>query len=101
MTNLLTGHQGRVVIGSADNENGLAPTVILNPSKDSELMKTEIFGPILPIISFQKFDEVVSTINQGGKPLAIYYFGAVWSSNLTRLEKETSSGALVTNDTLF
>lgn len=40
-------------------------------------------------------------INQNEKPLAVYYFGKSNSANYKRLEKETSSGALVTNETLF
>jgi aldehyde dehydrogenase (NAD+) len=44
---------------------------------------------------------VIAKINSGDKPLAVYYFGTCWGSNRSRLEKETSSGALVTNDTLF
>lgn len=40
-------------------------------------------------------------IKEGEKPLAIYYFGKSNSENYKRLEKETSSGALVTNETLF
>lgn len=89
------------MIGNPSADDGLVPTVILNPSRDSELMKNEIFGPVLPIISYQKFDEVVNFINEGDKPLAIYYFGCTCSANRTRLEKETSSGSLVTNDTIF
>jgi aldehyde dehydrogenase (NAD+) len=51
---LLKDHQGQVIIGNANaNEDlNLTPTVIMNPSFDSPLMKDEIFGPILPIISF-------------------------------------------------
>lgn len=64
-------------------------------------MKDEIFGPILPIYSFQKFDEAIQIIKEQEKPLVVYYFGSCWSGNRTRLERETSSGALVANDTLF
>lgn len=65
-------------------------------------MKEEIFGPILPLVSFQTIDDVIKIVNEGEKPLAIYYFGSVlFNSNLSKLEKGTSSGALVTNDTLF
>ena len=95
----LKGHQGTVVIG--DNSESLVPTVILNPSRDSDLMKDEIFGPILPIVSYQTIDEAIKYINSGDKPLAIYYFGSVIGSNRAKLEKQTSSGALVTNDTVF
>ena len=64
-------------------------------------MKDEIFGPILPIITFDEIDEAIDFINSKDKPLAIYYFGSNWSSNYTRIEQETSSGALVVNETLF
>ena len=37
-------------------------------------MQQEIFGPLLPILTFQTFDEVVSTVEAGGKPLAAYLF---------------------------
>ena len=103
LCSLLKDHHGRVVIGNADaHDNGnLTPTVVLNPSRDSELMKSEIFGPILPIYTFQKIEEVIQQIKEGEKPLAIYYFGGRNSSNYTKIESETSSGALVTNETLF
>lgn len=51
---LLRDHQGNVVIGNpnAYEDKNLTPTVILNPSRDSALMKDEIFGPILPLYSY-------------------------------------------------
>ena len=64
-------------------------------------MKHEIFGPILPIISFRNFDEVIERINKAEKPLAIYYFGSSSSGHPKRLEEETSSGALCTNEALL
>lgn len=103
LCSLLKDHRGNVVIGnaSAHDDGNLTPTVILNPSKESTVMKEEIFGPILPVLSYQKFDEVIQTIKENHKPLTIYYFGSVFSGNRTRLENETSSGSLVTNETLF
>ena len=38
-------------------------------------MKEEIFGPILPIITIANIDEAIKHINEGEKPLALYYFG--------------------------
>jgi len=62
-------------------------------------MENEIFGPILPVLSFKSFDEVIKDhVNARGKPLAIYYFGNTSSRNYKRLEEETSSGALSAND---
>ena len=101
---LLKDHKGTVVIGNANagDDGNITPTVVLNPARDSALMKDEIFGPILPIYSFSKIDEAIQQINENDKPLVIYYFGStILNSNLTKLEKSTSSGALVTNETLF
>jgi acyl-CoA reductase-like NAD-dependent aldehyde dehydrogenase len=65
-------------------------------------MKEEIFGPVLPILTWKNFDEViVKHIGTKGKPLAIYYAGNAWSSNFKRLCDETSSGNVSTNDALM
>lgn len=64
-------------------------------------MKDEIFGPILPVVSYQTIDDAIKFINAGDKPLAVYYFGSILGKNRDRLEKETSSGAFVTNETVF
>jgi aldehyde dehydrogenase (NAD+) len=54
----------------------VTPTVYSNPPLNSAMMTEEIFAPILPIVSFVEFDEVVKKhIDTKGKPLAIYYFG--------------------------
>lgn len=74
---LLRDHRGNVVIGNANayEDKNLTPTVILNPAKDSAVMMEEIFGPILPVYPYGSFDEVIKMINEGEKPLALYYFG--------------------------
>jgi len=64
-------------------------------------MQEEIFGPVLPVLTFNKFYEVVQQINKLDKPLVVYYFGNEKSANFKRLEAETSSGALVANETLY
>lgn len=76
-------HQGNVVMGNpnAHADSNLTPTVILDPSPDSPLMQSEIFGPILPIITYQKIEEAIAFINKKDKPLVIYYFGGLWGSN--------------------
>lgn len=62
---------------SADQDQNLTPTVILNPSPESPLMQDEIFGPILPVINYQKIEDAIAYINKNEKPLAIYYFGCM------------------------
>jgi aldehyde dehydrogenase (NAD+) len=100
---LLKDHQGKVVIGheEAPADGNFQPTVVLNPSWSSPLMKDEIFGPILPVISYQKIEEAIKIIRDNEKPLVIYYFGYPWSCSRNKLEQETSSGALITNEVLF
>ncbi len=44
---------------NAHEDGKLVPTVILEPSKDSSVMKDEIFGPILPVYTYKDFDEVI------------------------------------------
>jgi aldehyde dehydrogenase (NAD+) len=91
-------HKGNMLIGNPkSHEDGvLEPTIILNPSEDSKLMKEEIFGPILPIYGYDKIDEAINWVNNWNKPLVVYYFGR-YQFNLERerLENETSSGALI------
>ena len=101
--NLLADHKGTVVVGNgrAHIDKNLTPTVVLNPSLQSELMKEEIFGPILPVVTYRSFNEAVEIINSKEKPLVVYYFGKQNSANYKRLEFETSSGALVTNEANF
>lgn len=59
----------------------MSPTLIFNPSFDSKMMKEEIFGPILPIFTFEKIEEVISFINSREKPLALYYYGSTFDKN--------------------
>jgi len=76
-------HKGKVLYGNpnAYKDGNLTPTVVLNPSKDSLMMQNEIFGPILPVFTYKHFDEVISHINAGTKPLAVYYYGTNSLSN--------------------
>lgn len=54
----------------------MAPTLIDNPSLESKVMNEEIFGPILPILTFKHIKEAVDFVNGRPKPLALYYFGS-------------------------
>ncbi|GAC1628448.1 MAG: aldehyde dehydrogenase family protein [Nevskia sp.] len=77
----------------------VAPTLIENIPADAKIMSEEIFGPLLPIISFTSLDEVVARINADPKPLALY----IWSkteANIQKLLKETSAGGTCINHTV-
>ena len=99
---LLSDHKGTVVVGNARafEDGNLTPTVVLNPAEDCPLMSEEIFGPILPVFTFKKFDEAIKLINSKPKPLAVYYFGnnSNKNENLNQLSKQTSSGAFMVNE---
>lgn len=99
MQSMLNNHGGSIYYGGeVDVANKyVQPTIILNPKLYSECMVDEIFGPILPILTYKNFDEVIDFINERPKPLALYYFGKD-STQKKRLVKETSSGALCINE---
>lgn len=64
-------------------------------------MEEEIFGPILPIITYRDFNrEIMSTFGKLEKPLALYYFGSN-KQRIQALETETSSGSFVVNDAVI
>ena len=77
----------------------IPPTLVMNPTDDMEIMKEEIFGPLLPIKEFTEIDETISYVNKNDKPLGLYYFGSNKNEEdhvLTR----TSSGGVTVNDVL-
>jgi acyl-CoA reductase-like NAD-dependent aldehyde dehydrogenase len=100
---LVKNSKGKIITGGhAKREiKFVEPTIIVDPDLKSSLMTEEIFGPVLPVISFSHINQVLDHINDGDKPLAIYYFGAVRNNpSKERMEVETSSGAFVTNEAM-
>ena len=69
--------QGTVITGGDMQESELyfSPTLMQNISPEAPLMKEEIFGPILPVITFKEPSEVLAVIHQNPHPLSLYYFG--------------------------
>jgi aldehyde dehydrogenase (NAD+) len=72
----------------------------MGASMSDSCMKEEIFGPLLPVISFSDFDEAITLINSREKPLASYYFSADRKKQ-KRFISETSSGACLINDVIL
>ena len=100
---IIKGGGGEILMGGNIKHEAkyVEPTIILNPDKNSELMKEEIFGPVLPIVPFESLNEVIDSINNGEKPLAVYYFGNQNSDRAMRVMRETSSGSFVTNEMIL
>jgi len=97
--------KGKVIFGGSKlcsvDKKYTAPTVIIEPSMESRLMQEEIFGPILPILSFSNDEEVISIVNKmKGTPLALYVF----TKSKERYDKITArcpSGGIMRNDTVL
>ena len=54
---------------------GLAPVLVFGATSGMQLMQEEIFGPVLPVISYERLDDAITHINSGPRPLALYWFG--------------------------
>ena len=78
----------KLVMGGRSSRESLKiePTVLHNVTWDDAVMKEEIFGPIMPILTFESIDEVIDTINSHDKPLALYIF----SNNKSVIKAVTS-----------
>jgi len=76
------------------------PTVILDVTDDMMVMREEIFGPILPIVTYRDIDDAIAYVNGRPRPLALYYFGRNGESRRKVLER-TTSGNVTVNDTLM
>lgn len=93
---------GQVVIGGKTDpvSRYVEPTVIKDVKPGDSIMQEEIFGPVLPVIDFENFDEVYDIIEQHPKPLATYIF----STNKKRIREflsKTQSGTVSVNETVM
>ncbi len=77
----------------------IAPQLVLNVSEDMLIMQEEIFGPLLPVKTYEQFDEAVNYINDNPRPLAAYFFGKDRAQQQLIADR-TTSGALVINDVM-
>ena len=76
------------------------PTLVLDGPSDAAVMQEEIFGPVLPLVTYGSLDEAVAYVNERPRPLALYYF----DYDATRIDKvlrNTISGGVTINDVVF
>ena len=76
------------------------PTLLLDVTDDMAVMQEEIFGPILPVVTYDELDDAIAYVNARPRPLALYYFGTDAQSQQMVLERTTSGGVLI-NDTIL
>jgi coniferyl-aldehyde dehydrogenase len=81
-------------------EQTILPTLVLDVRDEMKIMQEEIFGPLLPIVTYRELDEAIAFVNARPRPLALYYFGSS-STNRDRVLARTSSGGVTINGTLL
>ena len=86
--------------GAASPGRQMAPSLVFDAPADSRLMSEEIFGPVLPVLSFETPDDAVAYINERPRPLALYWFGTDTTAR-DRVLHRTVSGGVTVNDTLM
>lgn len=74
--------------------------LLLDVTPQMAVMQEEIFGPVLPVLTYQTLDEAIAFINARPRPLALYYFGEK-PSERDRLLNRTISGNVTINGTLL
>ena len=77
----------------------IPPTLVLNPTDDMQIMREEIFGPVLPIKTYSDVSETVDYINSKDRPLGLYYFGED-SKEKDYVLNNTTSGGVTVNDVI-
>ncbi len=92
----------KIVFGGSTNQNTLQiePVVMDNVTFDDPVMQEEIFGPIMPILTYETLDEAISRVNSMPHPLALYFF----SSDKAAIKRVTAScgfGGGCINDTII
>ena len=100
LSGCLSEAEGGVWGGECDKERlAIAPAIVETVTPDMRIMREEIFGPLLPVMTFSSQGEVVDYVNSHDKPLAFYYFGKK-AKGLKMLSEITSGGACI-NDTVL
>lgn len=91
--------KNKVIIGGETDcgSNRIAPTVMDNVTENDAVMGEEIFGPIMPILTFDDFDKTVDNLKDKDKPLALYLFSSD-KGQIKRITTELSYGGGCIND---
>jgi aldehyde dehydrogenase (NAD+) len=90
---------GTIVYGGKYDRGKLyiGPTIIENVSPDAPVMKEEIFGPILPVIAFEHFEDAKAIIDRNSNPLSFYVYTSGSKKEKEWLQAISSGGACVNN----
>jgi coniferyl-aldehyde dehydrogenase len=78
----------------------LPPCLVLSPANDMLVSQEEIFGPILPVVAYDREEDAIAFVNARERPLALYWFGTDAKAR-ERVLRETVSGGVTINDCLL
>lgn len=95
-------NDGKIICGARANQQTLqiAPTILDDVNIEAPVMQEEIFGPVLPVITFEKIDEVIKFVSDRPRPLALYFFSSD-KKQQRRILKTLSFGGGCINDTIL
>lgn len=98
LSGYLAATKGETVLGGVSDADALRmqPTILVDPDPGEPAMTEEIFGPILPVVSYDSLDGAIAFVNARPKPLALYVFGSRRSVS-DRLIAEIPAGGAVVN----
>lgn len=94
---------GKVVVGGETDaaERFIAPTLLVDVPRDAQILQEEVFGPVLPVLTYTHLDEAIAISKQiCAKPLALYAFSKS-DQYLKHIENNTTSGGACFNDTVL
>ena len=90
-----------ILSGEFDIENRYTPaTILTNVTPDMEVMQSEIFGPILPILAYDTLDEAISFVQNRPKPLSLYIFGKT-QPDIDKVLRQTTAGSTCINNCII
>jgi coniferyl-aldehyde dehydrogenase len=85
---------------SVSNGNKMPLYLVRNPTDDMTVMQEELFGPVLPIKTYDRVEEAISYVNAHDRPLGLYYFGQDGAEQRKVMDR-TISGGVTVNDVVF
>lgn len=85
--------------GSA-NQRRFAPVIVTGVRENMRLMSEEIFGPVLPVVTYETLDAAIAFVNSRPRPLALYYFDGS-SARIPSVIESTVAGGVTINDTIL
>ncbi|MEL7197235.1 MAG: coniferyl aldehyde dehydrogenase [Pseudomonadota bacterium] len=85
---------------SSTNSRKMPLNILKNVTDEMKVMQEEIFGPVLPVMTYNSVDQAVDYVNEHDRPLGLYYFGED-KSEQERVLTRTISGGVTTNDVIF